>query len=61
LARRRLRGREEEGGDLIGRRYAEIVGIGGRGRVKAVLGLISERGDRAFRWRLRCLLAYYYR
>jgi hypothetical protein len=60
LTRRRLRGRGE-GGDVIDRRGAEIVGIGGRGRVKTVLGLISERGGRAFRWWLRRLLAYYYR
>jgi hypothetical protein len=45
----------------IDRRGAEIVKIGGRGKVKAILGLISERGGRAFRWWLRCLLAYYYR
>jgi hypothetical protein len=60
LTRRYLRERGERE-IVIDRRGAEIVGIGGRGRIKAVLGLISERGGRAFRWRLRCLLAYYYR
>jgi hypothetical protein len=60
LTRHCLRGRGERE-VVIDRRGAEIIEIGGRDRVKAILGLISERGGRAFRWRLRYFLAYYYR